>query len=223
MGFITVVRRSLFILLIGFPLALFCQDGKVFVGIEGGSGVSFFRNYLYPSGSERPAINYNGGVFATFYLNKTLSIKTIVSIHEKGFDEYGTSDTKRFMFLDIPVLLKINILPKGYFSFITGTYFTYLLGANSYDTFSTGKEVTNIYSDFRHFDLGLVLGFGTMIPLYHNLFLSIEVRDEYGLFNLQESYPQQNLHGDVYYYATPYYTNSLFLDAGLAYRFGHKK
>ncbi|MDP4281476.1 MAG: porin family protein [Bacteroidota bacterium] len=207
-------------LLIVSSAGAFCQSKETFLGIEGGGGVSFVRNYFFSSVSGNLSMNYNVGIFGQFPLNKTLAIKPVVAIHEKGYAEENSSNTKNLLFLDIPVLLKISFGPKKYFYFETGPYFAYLIRAESKNSFASGEETSNSYNNYRHFDGGLALGFGAMFPVYKNLNLSVDIRDEYGFCDIQEKYLQYDLHGNSYNATTPYYTNSTFLNIGIAYRFG---
>jgi hypothetical protein len=204
------------------PLGIFCQTNSPMIGVEGGSGASFFRNYFFSSIDGQPAFNYVGGLYVQVNLSKTLSLKTVVAMHEKGFYEESSINGKYFMFLDIPVLLKIFIGSKKYFYFATGPYFAYMVSAKAKDSFSTGVQISNRYNDFRHFDGGLALGFGAMFPLHKRLYFSLEIKNEYGFCNIREKYLQFDHHNNPYYNITPYYTNSTTLNVGLAYSLDKK-
>lgn len=104
--------------------------------------------------------------------------------------QYDADPTTRFQFLldyvQVPVLLKLNIIPGGairpfisggaYGSFLVNTKGRVLVGGNVIKE----ENVDNLYEDF---DMGLVGGAGLGVK-FPRFLISVEARYNYGLLNI---------------------------------------
>jgi outer membrane immunogenic protein len=104
----------------------FSQSGIRF-GIRGGAhaGTQWGRAIIYnPSGT---LIGFHGAIFADIPLSEDISLCPEISYVQKGFKMDSTEFTSNY--IDIPLLLKINMGDEGLYTII-GPYMTYQPTAN---------------------------------------------------------------------------------------------
>ena len=156
-----------------------------------------------------------GGTFE-YYFKRKISIKTGIDFEIKNtfnesinlFDSYGyiignLKVKRKFSYLTLPILLKYKF--SNSFFINGGTYFSFLLKSN--------LEVIDYYSvddkfRMKKIDTGLSLGIGKRIKLNEKNNLDVELRSNFGLFNISSVEIPNN--GSIK-------TNSLNLIVGLVF------
>ncbi len=169
--------------------ALLPQTLSAGFGIKGGYALS---NFTLTSTGEIPAFQNQkspvGGVFFSFGLGP-LAIQSEVLYVRMGAKliVLGNGIETRLDYIQVPVLLKLNIIPLGPISpFIcAGGYGSYLYKARGItwlDGVVVGEPV-NMDEDYEKYDYGLVGGAGLKFKL-PGISLSVEGRYNYGLKNI---------------------------------------
>ena len=139
-----------------------------------------------------------------------MGIKTNLSFERKGWQNKSSSFHEIYDYLILPVLFKVNFGKKSQTFLNVGPYIGYLL--SHYARFD---DYNNIYyfnkDENTKIDLGITMGFGINIPLSHHFGLTIEIRDNLGLFDIEKSEEGKT------------YTNSTIVQLGFVYNFGNRK
>ncbi len=95
----------------------------------------------------------------------------------------------------MPLLLRFRFLDKLKVFLNAGPYVSYLIKQTEIiEAFSTlSRTEDNNTENFHRFDFGLCFGAGTRIPIESGLNITLELRENYGLFNVWKGW---NYNGD---------------------------
>jgi hypothetical protein len=104
-------------------------------------------------------LEFNGGGYCNYFLNKVLAIQAEISLSGKGSHwkeyNYGQDERKDIItYIDIPLLIRYQ--PFNFVNFHAGPQVSYMLKAMQYDYKTRSKAVVEDY--YKLFDFGLVLG-----------------------------------------------------------------
>lgn len=122
----SIIQVLVFSTLISLSQDAFAQSGIRF-GIRGGvhAGTQWGRNIIFnPSGT---LIGFHEAIFADIPLSEDISLCPEIAYIQKGFKLDSTEFTSNY--IDIPLLLKINMGDNGLYTII-GPYITYQPTAN---------------------------------------------------------------------------------------------
>jgi hypothetical protein len=170
---------------------------------------------------------FSGGFFFQYNLNKNFSLRMDPSYEQKGYkikqqltDSQGNPISKgkirgNFDYITIPLLLRANIGNKINYFVNAGPYIGFLLSQNNIvqaPLFDGAKVTYTNTSYYKTIDIGITAGIGLAIPIKDKFALSIEIRNNLGLTNINK-----NTNKD---YGIK--TNSTNLLVGFAYKFGKK-
>jgi hypothetical protein len=169
--------------------ALLPQTLSAGVGIKGGYSLSKFTTastepipFIFGN-LDSPVV----GIFFSLGLGP-LAIQPEVLYVRMGA-EYEVDEnnglTWQFDYIQVPVLLKLNIIPAGPIRpFIyAGGYGAYLLKAKGIMTVDGVSEATDITAEYQKYDYGVVGGAGLTFKL-PGIAISVEGRYNYGLKNI---------------------------------------
>lgn len=192
---------------------LFSQKNTFNLGIEGGTNLTFLHKHtsLFPPNQR---FGFASGVSFQYNFSKRVGIKTginferrIITERFEFIDENGQiiGDTRynvRFDYVIVPLMGRITWANKGKFYYVNaGPHMGYLLR----QTEELGGFVTDNTDVFENLDIGLSVGFGSMIPINQNLYLTLEIRNNLGLRDMLTT--DQSIK-----------TNAVNILAGIAYR-----
>ena len=191
------------------------QNSKYQFGVEGGPGLCFALNGSFKTiGS--PTIGGSAGFSFQYQFSRFLALKSNLFFERKGYEESVTSPASQgtaychFDYLVLPVLFRVYFDQGNHFFFNTGPYFGCLLSQTyTFETFKTHS----FEKSFKRFDLGIALGFGGSFRLYRNFSMSVELRELFGLFNINKNSDSGN--SDNLSYKT--FNNSLTCLIGFHY------
>ena len=213
-----------FIFTCWFTSMIFAQQNKLAIGIEGGPGLIHFRSNSSMWFNHR-TMGYAGALTVQYNLNKVFALRTGLGLYRKGSqtddititDDAGkilgvTQFNYYFDYATLPVLLRASIGKKVHYFVNAGAYFGYLTRVHFIAKESFGRpniSSGNEMSKYQHFDAGLATGFGLELPIKNKLLLSLELRNNTGLYNIYKTNPIYTLN-----------TRSTNVLIGVAYRFG---
>ena len=203
---------------------VFPQQNKLTIGIEGGPGFIQFRSNS-SMWFNHSTIGYAGALTVQYNLNKVFALRTGLGMDRKGSqtsdiniaDDAGkilgvTQFNYYFDYATLPILLRASIGKKVHYFVNVGAYFGYLtrvhyIAKETYGrpNISSGNEMRN----YHHFDAGLATGVGLELPIKNKLLLSLELRNNTGLYNIYKVKNNYTLN-----------TRSTIVLIGVAYRFG---
>jgi hypothetical protein len=166
-------------------VALFHQGLTAEVGIK--AGVSFSK-YQWPTpvpiGFEWQYLPFAAGGVYIEAGRGILSVQPGVFFTRMGgrYAVEGDSLEFRFDYIQVPVLLKMNILPSSsvcpFFAF--GGYGAYLVKAQGVLVLDAERQVENIIEEYNKLDAGLVFGAGLDFQFARTT-ISVECRYAHGL------------------------------------------
>jgi hypothetical protein len=203
-------------------LTTFGQN-KIEIGVEGGPNLGFQRGNELIKKYRSSIVGFSGGVSFQYNFEKNISLRTGLSYEQKGgalknypvlfFSDGIRRNVRicfRFNYLTVPVLVRASFGEKRHFFVNAGPYFSYLL--EEVVTFSgagTSKERYTFNRTDGKWDMGVSAGLGAFIPLGEKLVLTLELRNNLGLYNINSA----PVYGDE-----TIKNNSTNLLIGLAYR-----
>lgn len=182
------------------------QNMRFSTGIEvGPSLISLKENHNY---FENPGIGFSAGIFIQYNAKKIFSLKLAPSFERKGKWDVNHVNLNYFI---VPLLFsaEIGAKTKGFLS--VGPYLGYLLEA--YTTANYYEGHAGYMQHLNQFDAGISAGLGIKIPIEQILCISIELRNNFGLYQIVRSEESEEY---AWYWKT-YSTNLLF---SLSYNFG---
>ncbi|MCX2738531.1 porin family protein [Pontibacter anaerobius] len=193
-----------FLIVLGAMFALgstvsFAQSNNLSIGIEGGVNHSSLRGNDHDSQLVRdPGIGFTAGVSFTYGITDALSLHSGLLYERKStrfklhyVDPTGTtpSTTKahsNFDYLVLPVLARVTYGNKAKFYINAGPYLGYLI-----QQVDKAKAVSSTtFSNIEHYnrlDLGLTAGLGAGMPINNNSMLTLELRQNLGLYNISKA------------------------------------
>lgn len=189
---------SLFIIISGTEV-VFGQQNKFDVGFEGGPGLICLRGNEILEKYHDPTIGFSGGVFFQYNFSKLFSIRTNIAFDRKGSIARGTNTdmngrnvgnfTTRlnFNYLTAPILIRAGFGKKVKYFINTGPFFGYLM-KDTYITQGTDipKTVSDNTKNDKPLDLGITAGAGVAIPIKEKIYISCEIRNNLGLYNVSK-------------------------------------
>ncbi|MFT7251739.1 MAG: hypothetical protein ACI9FW_001482 [Flavobacterium sp.] len=205
--------KNITILFILFVSTLYSQE-KMYVGVNSGLTYSKFRGNDYFKNMD-PQLDFSVGTSFDIHINERLLFSTNINYERNSVKRYynyygpgvigviyGTTYGQnspsrsapqnkfqtRFEYINVPIMLKylLNYEKKLYIN--AGGYLGHLLSIKNIDD---GKESDlDFNNQFKKADYGLVLGIGYNYTFNPSNFLSIELRESYGITTIStpESY-----------------------------------
>jgi hypothetical protein len=179
-----------------------------------------------PSPKNSPMAAFSGGLFFQYNLNKTFALRADPGFERKGYfasytyNIYQNNSTEKdranFNYLTIPILIRASIGTKIRYFINAGPYIGFLLSEKEkYTPPNSASLIYNYTSYYKTTDIGITAGLGLAIPIKENFALSVEIRNNLGLMNINKN-TIENGTGKIK-------TNSTNLLLGFAYKFGSNK
>ncbi|MEX0966394.1 MAG: porin family protein [Bacteroidia bacterium] len=214
-----IVFTTLFALAF-FSVTASAQSHKWQIGVEGGPGISSMRGDTFWD-PYNPALAYYCGVAVQYNVSRHFSLKTGLALERKGTyaefsmtDQFGRPAGKskihnNFYYSSIPLLGHLSFGNKFKFFINAGPYVAFLL--NQVMVLKPWRHQPEMRVDrtenYKRLDLGIAGGIGVGTQLGELFFLSLEVRDNLGLYQIygSEHFPKR--------------TNAAYAIVGLAYQF----
>lgn len=177
------------------PLVIQAQESKHSLGIEGGPSYTMLWGDHYIVDNYNPALGFSTGITYQYHINHIFSIKTglgFEQIHMKWTLPLTDIDGNITGEVDSHLKFNYNIIPLlGSFTFgqklryfvNMGPYYGFLISAitetkNIEGHPDTKSEYTEYY---KRSDWGISAGLGIAIPIASKFSLSLEVRNNLGL------------------------------------------
>ncbi|MNU65563.1 hypothetical protein D3C71_548570 [compost metagenome] len=219
--------KSTFIILSFISIAMTsvnAQTNRYDWGIEGGPNLSTFRVVNNPFLDAKPVIFGSGGFIFQYNTKKILSFKTGFSYQRKGVQSQDFIYTNSngdfigegksvfsFDYITLPLLVKASFGKKVKFFINAGPYAGFLLAKNERGIVESkvvfeNKDLTGL----KRWDLGAAGGIGVAIPIKEFWMVHAEVRNYFGLQNINDSGNSKS------------YTNTTDLRLGVVYRLGFR-
>lgn len=189
--------------------ASFGQEHKLDLGFEGGAGLTSMRGNETIEEYRQLTIGGSGGITFQYNTPKSLSFKTGVYYESKGvksnapmLDGRGVPLPRinhlKLSYITVPLLVKWSAGEKRIFYVNGGPYFSYLFGQKEntkskwvpYEFTSNGRireYISGGIDDYNRFDVGMSLGAGLNFLVGKNTHFNIELRDNFGVYNVSES------------------------------------
>jgi len=191
------------------------QPKTVIIGFEGGPSLSLILASSGVYKDSEPLIGGTAGLNVQYNFTKLLSLKTGVIYERKGTQLPSKSDqlppdglmSINFDYLSIPILLKLSFGQNIQFFINTGPNFSYLFSQSIFYKPKGEKsyKVANERVSYKPFDIGVILGVGISIPIRNRFKISLEIKDNLGLMNVQKdnieipilSFPNESHNGNL--------------------------
>lgn len=176
-------------------VAAICLTALVPLSLSAGVGLKFgYSSSSLALASTEPipfsfgALSYyTGGLFFEGGLGFISIQPEVLYVRMGGRYEVDEANSLEFRheYVQVPVLLKLNIIPAGPIRpfLCGGGYGAYLIKAQGVLEIDGVPETENLTSDYERFDYGLIGGAGLTFKL-GGIGLSIEGRYNYGMANL---------------------------------------
>ena len=196
--------KKITIVLIFFITSMYSQN-EMYLGVNSGLTYSKFRGNNFFK-EMKPQLDFSIGTSFDIHIKERLLLTTNINYErnsvKKYYDRfqginiigyaYGQSASSlpqnkfqtRFEYINIPIMLKylLNYEKKLYIN--AGGYLGHLLSIKNIDD---GKESDlDFNNQFKKVDYGLVLGIGYNYTFNPNNFLSIELRESYGITTISQ-------------------------------------
>jgi hypothetical protein len=181
------------------------------VGLEGGPVMTFLWGNKEIRENYDPAAAFSGGITFLYQLLGKSHLKTGLFFDRRGgkedyaitFDQtYSWRVYHHYNYLSVPLLTYISLGKKGRLFADTGLSFDFLLKmktiAHSLDGYGTQKD-DKTENSYR-FNLGILIGLGWSYPLREHLALSMEIRNNLGLFNVDKKNPSKYINTTGFYF-----------------------
>ena len=205
------LKIFIFAIILLAPILIRGQPVRVQIGVEGGPSLATLRYDLlyFPSKYLEGGLGGTIGITFECNINNRIAIMTNLSFETKGNgNTFNTHDHLNYIIL--PVLFHVKFGKIRNLFVNIGPYFGYLLPMTDYQYY------------YKKFDLGITLGFGAEIPIVHQFGLTIEIRDNLGLFNVSKNLTYTDKLGNLVTDIGNLYTHSIVVQAGFIYYFGQK-
>jgi len=203
----------------------FGQTNKFDVGLEGCPSLTSLRGNDFVEAFYDPTIGFSGGLTFQYNFSKLVSIRTNIAFERKGaiaktqaIDIFGNpigevTSHINFDYLTVPLLARLTFRNKIKFFVNVGPYLGYLVKqtfvVKAFNEFPKSTSDNTVY--YERIDVGLTAGLGVGLPIKEKLLLTLEIRNNLGLYNVSKL-PVIN-DGTIK-------TNSTNLLIGIAYQLG---
>jgi len=205
----------------------FGQLNKFEIGISTGPSLISMRGNEIIDEFHKSTIGFSAGSSFQYHFTRVVTLRSDVTFERKGSilrynltdmngNSLGENTTRsRFDYFNFHVMAQANFGQKVSFFMNAGPYCGYLLQQTEVTEGDyVGHSATNNSSLFKHLDFGITTGLGLAFPVKSNFALSLEVRNNLGIYNVS-SLPVIN-DGTIK-------TNSTNLLLGISYKFGLKQ
>ena len=219
--------KSLFIGLLFLTIGTsYAQTNRFDIGVEGSPSLISLRGNDYINSNHKTSIGYSGGIFFQYNFKKIISLRTNIAFERKGnmiktkFSDLNGNPLgelkgiSNYDYLILPILVRATFGRKIQYFINAGPYLGYLIKktiiveAENFPTWTS--DDTYLCKDF---DFGLTTGLGLLLPIKQKFALSLEVRNNLGLYNTS-AVPVIN-NGTIK-------TNSTNFMINLVYKFGQR-
>ena len=200
------------ILALAFRLAP-AQNTRFSTGIEAGPGLISMKagheNYF-----KNPGVGFAAGIFIQYNAAKLFSLKLAPCFERKG---QWNKIHNNFDYIVVPLLFRLEY-GKGVRGFISaGPYCGYLLRSYIKASASYAVPPESEYSkNFNSFDAGISAGLGIIIQVQQVISLSVELRNNFGLYQIVKPAVSDE-------YVWTYYTYSGNLLISASWNFSKRK
>ncbi len=205
-------------------IAGFSQPKNHEIGIEGGPDTRILYGNEVLNSFHHLSVGYSGGLFYQYNHDRILSLRSNISIERKGSvwkgptvdgggqQNLSTEVHLNFQYLTLPLLVRATFGNSMKFVVNAGPYIGFLLQQTEVFKGTDGQSYrSNNTSLYKRFDWGISAGLGLSFPISEQFSLSMELRDNLGLYNIASGKVINN--GTIKNNST----NFLF---GMAYKFG---
>jgi hypothetical protein len=165
-----------------FILALYYQIGlaqntRFSLGIEAGPSLICLKE-PYQKYFENTGIGFSTGIFIQYNAKKIFSLKLAPSFERKGKWDVNHVNLNYFV---VPLLFRAEIGSKTKGFLVVGPYCGYLMEAYlTADYYEGHRNMEYI----NRFDAGISAGLGINIPIEQIFSISIELRNNFGLYQI---------------------------------------
>lgn len=156
------------------------QNTRFTAGIEGGPSLICLKE-PYQKYFENPGIGFSAGIFIQYNAKKIFSLKLAPAFERKGQWDVNHFNLNYFVF---PLLFRGEIGSKTNGFIDVGPYCGYLMEA--YITTDYNKGHYNYIKYLNRFDAGISAGLGVNIPIEQKFSISVELRNNFGLYQIVE-------------------------------------
>lgn len=177
----------------------FSQTNTFNIGIQGGPSISTISTkYDKKKFSDRdPSVVFMAGMFVQYNFSKNFALRMDPGFEQKGYNlTYTFTDpsgnilgdyktTSRFNYITVPILFRASVGNKINYFINAGPYIGFLLSEkfkNDYD-----NSITNNTKYYHTADIGITAGIGLAVPINERFSFSIELRNNFGLYNISKS------------------------------------
>jgi hypothetical protein len=186
------------------------------LGFNGGLTFEYDINQpLHPDSTVKGSIHF--GIKTGIYYERKGASNTPQSLVAAGFPAGNTTIRAHFEYITIPVLVKFMMGRANRVKLyqMLGPYVSVLANQTSiHQRPDTANVVVNNTSAYKKVDIGLSLGFGIEIPVKQKFYFNVELRQNIGLLNINQTALPANANVQ---------TNSTTLLFGFSYRFNRTK
>lgn len=216
------VKKTIYLFVIScFLNSAYGQQNKFDIGIEGGPSRIFLSGNSDLDNYNKPTMGFSAGIIFQYHYSGLISLRSGVSFERKGTSSDKTINDNdgnvisnipvrsNFDYLVLPLLVRATIGNKINYFLNAGSYFGFLVKQT--DLYENPKATINSTDLDKQFDWGITAGLGIIIPFKSKCLLSFEVRNNFGMFNVNGIYPNDSWTIN---------TNSANLLIGLAYQIG---
>lgn len=191
------IKSTLFGLLFIIGATTYGQTNKFDVGVEGSPSLISLRGNDFIDEFHESTIGFSGGFFLQYNVNKVVSLRTNIAYERKGSNvSFQISDTNgnflgegtnhtNLNYLILPILARATFGERIKYFLNVGPYFGYLINQTVVikgDNIPTTRD-KNMYN-LKRFDTGISTGLGLSYPIKTKYALSLEIRNNLGLYNL---------------------------------------
>jgi len=181
------------------------QVKKFDFGLEGGPSLKSLYGNSVLKKNHKWGIGFSGGLFFQLNFKRNISLRTNIVYERKGsIDPYQRTDSSgnplgklitngNYDYLTLPILIRATFGHKVKYFVNAGPYFGYLIKAGweqKGDNFTTRKGDLTAYT--KRFDSGISAGLGLTIPIKSRFYISFEIRNNLGLYNISPAVYNDN-------------------------------
>jgi hypothetical protein len=157
------------------------QNTRFSAGIEAGPGLICLKE-PYQNYFENPGVGFSAGIFIQYNAKKIFSLKLAPGFERKG--EWDVNHVN-LNYLVVPLLFRAEIGSKTKGFLNVGPYCGYLTDAYLTADYYEGHK--NYMEYLNRFDAGISAGFGINIPIEQIFSISVELRNNFGLYQIVKS------------------------------------